>query len=80
MRSVAVTPRSFYMQCNTDGQPVRRSKEKSMFTSFILSKVRAYLKYRETVRELSRLTDRELDDIGVARFQIDGIARTQHAA
>jgi uncharacterized protein YjiS (DUF1127 family) len=51
-----------------------------MFTSFILSRVRAYLKYRETVRELSRLTDRELEDIGVARFQIDGIARTTHAA
>jgi len=49
-----------------------------MFVSYILSKVRAYMRYRETVRELSLLTDRELDDLGISRFQIDGIAR-QHA-
>ncbi|HEY0353521.1 MAG TPA: DUF1127 domain-containing protein [Enterovirga sp.] len=46
-----------------------------MFTSVILSKIRSYLKYRETVRELSRLTDRELEDLGISRYQIDGIAR-----
>ena len=50
-----------------------------MFTTVILSKIRAYLKYRETVRELSRLTDRELDDIGIARFQIDALARGSNA-
>ena len=49
-----------------------------MFVSFILSKVRAYMRYRETVRELSLLSDRELDDLGISRFQIDSIAR-QHA-
>jgi uncharacterized protein YjiS (DUF1127 family) len=46
-----------------------------MFTSLVLSKIRSYLKYRETVRELSRLTDRELEDVGISRYQIDGIAR-----
>lgn len=50
-----------------------------MFVSFILSKIQSYLRYRATVRELSQLTDRELDDLGIARFQIDRIAR-QHAA
>jgi uncharacterized protein YjiS (DUF1127 family) len=49
-----------------------------MFVSYILSKVRAYMRYRETVRELSQLSDRELDDLGISRFQIDNIAR-QHA-
>ncbi len=49
-----------------------------MFVSWILAKVRAWMSYRETVRELSQLTDRELDDLGIARFQIDSIAR-QHA-
>ncbi|MGO4571410.1 DUF1127 domain-containing protein [Microvirga sp. 2TAF3] len=49
-----------------------------MFVTYILSKVRSYLRYRETVRELSQLTDRELDDLGISRFQIDNIAR-QHA-
>ena len=49
-----------------------------MFVSFIVSKVQAYLRYRETVRELQQLSDRELDDLGISRFQIDSIAR-QHA-
>ncbi|KAB0265044.1 DUF1127 domain-containing protein [Microvirga brassicacearum] len=49
-----------------------------MFVTHILSKVRAYMRYRDTVRELSQLTDRELDDLGISRFQIDSIAR-QHA-
>lgn len=47
-----------------------------MFTSVILSKIKAYMKYRETVRQLSRLTDRELEDIGIARFQIDALAKS----
>ena len=50
-----------------------------MFTAVILSKIKAYLKYRETVRELSRLTDRELEDIGISRVDIDGLARGSNA-
>jgi uncharacterized protein YjiS (DUF1127 family) len=49
-----------------------------MFVTYILSKVRAYMRYRDTVRELSQLSDRELDDLGISRFQIDSIAR-EHA-
>ncbi|QFU16297.1 DUF1127 domain-containing protein [Microvirga thermotolerans] len=49
-----------------------------MFVTYILSKIRAYMRYRETVRELSQLSDRELDDLGISRFQIESIAR-QHA-
>lgn len=45
-----------------------------MFTTLILSKIKAYLRYRATVRELSRLSDRELDDIGVSRLEIEGLA------
>lgn len=47
-----------------------------MFTSYILSRVRAWLRYRETVSELSRLTDRELADLGIHRFEIQNVART----
>jgi uncharacterized protein YjiS (DUF1127 family) len=50
-----------------------------MFVGYILSKVQAYLRYRDTVRELSLLTDRELEDLGINRFQIENVAR-QHAA
>ena len=49
-----------------------------MFVTTILAKIRTYLRYRETLRELSHLSDRELDDLGIARFQIDSIAK-QHA-
>lgn len=49
-----------------------------MFVTQILAKVRAYMRYRDTVRELSQLSDRELDDLGISRFQIDNIAR-EHA-
>jgi len=46
----------------------------------IAAKIRAYLRYRETVRELSRLTDRELDDLGLSRSEINFIARSHAAA
>ena len=32
-----------------------------MFVTFILSRIRAYRRYRETVRELMQFSDRELD-------------------
>jgi uncharacterized protein YjiS (DUF1127 family) len=47
-----------------------------MFLSWILSKIRNYRRYRETVDELSRLSDRELDDLGISRFEIETVART----
>ena len=47
----------------------------SMFVSYILSKIRAYKLYRETVRELTELSDRELADLGIARFDIARVAR-----
>ena len=46
-----------------------------MIVSWVLSKIRNYLQYRETVAELSRLTDRELEDLGISRFEIDSAAR-----
>ncbi len=58
-------------QGSTDGQPA----EFNMFVSLVLSKIRGWVRYRETVRELSRLTDRELDDLGISRLEIDAIAR-----
>jgi uncharacterized protein YjiS (DUF1127 family) len=41
----------------------------------VLSRVRAYLRYRDTVAQLSRLTDRDLADLGITRSEIRGIAR-----
>lgn len=41
----------------------------------VLNRFRAYLRYRETVTELSRLSDRDLADLGISRFEIQDIAR-----
>jgi uncharacterized protein YjiS (DUF1127 family) len=51
-----------------------------MFVTYILSSIRAYRRYRETVRELSHLSDRELNDLGISRYDIPNIARTSAAA
>jgi uncharacterized protein YjiS (DUF1127 family) len=54
---------------------VGRKKGKAMIVSWVLSKIRNYVRYRETVSELSRLTDRELDDLGISRYEIEHVAR-----
>lgn len=41
----------------------------------VVTKLRTYRKYQETYRELSRLTSRELDDLGITRSDIPAIAR-----
>ena len=45
-----------------------------MFVSYILSKIRTYKLYRETLNELSELNDRELADLGISRFDIVRVA------
>ena len=46
-----------------------------MIVTFVLSKLRNWKRYRQTVRELSRLSDRDLADLGISRFDIDSVAR-----
>ncbi len=46
-----------------------------MFLSTLLAGINRWLRYRETVRQLSRLSDRELNDLGVHRSDIEAIAR-----
>jgi uncharacterized protein YjiS (DUF1127 family) len=41
----------------------------------ISEKLAAWRRYREGVRELSQLSDRELDDIGIRRGDIEYIVR-----
>ncbi len=41
----------------------------------ISEKLASWRRYREAVRELSQLTDRELDDIGIRRGDIEFIVR-----
>jgi uncharacterized protein YjiS (DUF1127 family) len=44
--------------------------------TLIVAKVRAFMRYRASVRELSQLSDRELSDIGLSRDNIEFAART----
>ena len=46
-----------------------------MFLSVLLSSLRRWLRYRETISQLSRLNDRELSDIGINRSNLSAIAR-----
>jgi uncharacterized protein YjiS (DUF1127 family) len=46
-----------------------------MFVALTLSKIRAYRRDRETIRELMPFADRELEDLGISGYQINVIAR-----
>jgi uncharacterized protein YjiS (DUF1127 family) len=46
----------------------------------ISEKLTAWRRYREAVRELSQLSDRELDDIGIRRGDIEYIVRRSAAS
>jgi len=46
-----------------------------MFTSMILARLSSWRRYRQTVRELEGLSDRELADLGFGRRDIRTIAR-----
>ena len=53
-----------------------RKKEHPMTPIKTISeKLSAWRRYREAVRELSQLSDRELDDIGIRRGDIEFIVR-----
>ncbi len=41
----------------------------------LIGRYRNWRRYRSTVRELERLSSRELDDLGISRGDIDRIAR-----
>ena len=41
----------------------------------LFAAIQRWLAYRETVRELSNLDDRELADLGISRCDIDAVAR-----
>jgi uncharacterized protein YjiS (DUF1127 family) len=42
----------------------------------ISEKLNAWRRYREAVRELSQLSDRELEDIGIRRGDIEFVVRS----
>lgn len=65
------------MAYTTYTQPLRETGASWIDT--LIAKLRArrenYLRYRQTADELHALSDRELADIGISRFDIPRIAR-----
>ena len=59
------------------GRPVPAGKWSKNMTPLktISEKLTAWRRYRDAVRELSQLSDRELDDIGIRRGDIEFIVR-----
>ncbi len=49
-----------------------------MFFDRIATDYRRWRTYRRTMTELSKLTLRELDDIGIAPYQIEDVARGRY--
>ncbi|QRM33729.1 DUF1127 domain-containing protein [Microvirga sp. VF16] len=51
-----------------------------MFVAFLLSRIRAYQRYRASVRELLLYSEHELDDLGISRNEIDAVTRSSYAS
>ena len=46
-----------------------------MSIKILAAKVVAWKRYRNAIRELEQLSDRELHDLGISRFEIGSVAR-----
>jgi uncharacterized protein YjiS (DUF1127 family) len=46
-----------------------------MIVTHIIERIRAYMRYRASIRALSVLTERELSDIGLTRGDIEDAAK-----
>jgi len=46
-----------------------------MFTTVILKRIAAWMRYRANLRELGELTERELAEVGLSRSNLEYVAR-----
>jgi uncharacterized protein YjiS (DUF1127 family) len=74
--SVCRTAPMLHRSTEAKAGPGENSKKEGRMTPFksITEKFAAWRRYREAVRELAQLSDRELEDIGVRRGDIPFIA------
>jgi uncharacterized protein YjiS (DUF1127 family) len=83
---LACAERSHYVALHQDtlsfraGDSPAKPRNIPMIVTMIIAKFRSYLRYRETMRELARLSDRELDDLGLNRSEIEFVAKAHSAA
>lgn len=66
-----------YMQCTRLEPPFGSQSPRVSTMTFkqITSRLHQWRRYRVSVRELSRLSDRELNDLGIGRGDIEYVAR-----
>lgn len=55
--------------------PTRVAHAAEGWIARLRQRLEAYRMYRQTVRELSMLTDRDLNDLGIHRLQIPEVAK-----
>jgi uncharacterized protein YjiS (DUF1127 family) len=73
MRLPKRIPRAYLRIVNKDGK--KRTKDETRPAMNLIRNYRNWRRYRETVSELSRLSNRELSDLGIARGDINFVAR-----
>ena len=62
-----------YVAANTTAASAAQERHQTMFLA-IVRFIQAWKKYNSTLRELSRLSDRELTDAGLSRSDIPRVA------
>lgn len=50
-------------------------REHERYLKMFVERIRNYRRYRQTMKELQGLSDRELNDIGISRSEIPHVAR-----
>lgn len=63
-----------------DAKSMDRKERQMASIKIIAQKLSAWRRYRETVRELSQMSDHELGDIGLHRCDIECVARQTASA
>jgi uncharacterized protein YjiS (DUF1127 family) len=54
---------------------ITRPQSFEMSFKSISNRVTAWRRYRNAIRELQQLSDRELQDLGISRYDIEQVAR-----
>ena len=74
-KTLSVRPAGNYVPCiKTGDSPLPLKGLTTMFLSHLIGALRQWRRYNQSLRELNRLGDRELADIGITRGDIPRVA------
>lgn len=65
---------------NSGFRPIEGEGFFTMTLKSLTQKIHSWRRYRQTVRELSLLSDHELADLGINRYDIESLARKSSQA